>query len=351
MRTVNLGEISSPKQWRALSKTAMTESGYPVYGANGQIGWSDEYTHEQPVIAVGCRGTIGNVHLTEPRSFVTSNAMALDSLRTDLVDPKYLMFFLSWRGFRDVTSGSSQPQLTRQNMVGVEVPLPGLEEQRRIAAILDQADTIRTKRRQVLTHLDALPMTWFREFEGGSYPRSPLGVLGRVTTGRTPPSKAPNMFGGPIPFVTPGDLEVAGEAARTLTEEGAVHSRTVEAEATLVCCIGTIGKVDSFPTRVAFNQQINAIEWGDRVDPTYGQWAVKYLQPLMAARGGSTTLPLLPKSRFAELTIQVPPMREQRRFAETVSRLRALTQVIRHAVGRDDDLFASLQSRAFRGEL
>ena len=126
----------------------MVLDGYPVYGANGVIGYATEFTHDQPTIVIGCRGTIGAVHITAPRSFVTGNAMALDGLDTTRVDQRYLARFLEWRGLSDVTSGSSQPQLTRQNLITVEVPLPSLSEQQRVAMILDGADTIRAKRRQ-----------------------------------------------------------------------------------------------------------------------------------------------------------------------------------------------------------
>ena len=69
------------------------------------------------------------------------------------------------------------------------------------------------------------------------------------------------------PFITPGDLESDLTVKRSLTDAGAKTSRTVGAGATLVCCIGaTIGKVSMTTVCSAFNQQINAVEWGEGVN-------------------------------------------------------------------------------------
>src|SRR5690606_31226943 len=146
----------------------------------------------------------------------------------------------------------------------IEMPLPPLPEQRRIAEILDKADALRAKRRAALAQLDTLTQSIFLEMFGDpatnskGWPRLALHGLGRVMTGGTPPSVQPPMFGGEIPFITPGDLESGEPAKRTVTEAGARASATVTTGATLVCCIGaTIGKVGKATTLCAFNQQIN----------------------------------------------------------------------------------------------
>src|SRR5690606_16136400 len=108
---------------------------------------------------------------------VTGNAMALDDLDTTRVDQGYLARFLEWRGLSDVTSGSSQPQLTRQNLITVEVPLPSLSEQRRVATLLDGADAIQAKRRQLVAHLNSLESAIFRDMFGLSqqWSSAPIG--------------------------------------------------------------------------------------------------------------------------------------------------------------------------------
>ena len=73
--------VSIPKQWPTIQQTDLTASGYPVYGANGRIGFYSEYNHEQPTVLLTCRGaTCGTVNVCVPKSYVTGNAMALDDL-------------------------------------------------------------------------------------------------------------------------------------------------------------------------------------------------------------------------------------------------------------------------------
>lgn len=355
---VPLGEVTKPKQWRTLAKSEMKSAGFPVYGANGQIGYFDTYTHEHPTILVGCRGSCGTVHVTPPRSYANGNAMALDGLDESRVELRFLMHFLRYRGFADVTTGASQPQIVLNRIVGVLVPLPPLQEQRRVAEILDRAGTLQSSRKMTIALLDEMAQACFVALFGdptASHERWPLRCLkdlGKITTGATPPSVAPGMFGGAVPFVTPGDLESGLVAKRTLTEEGVRQSRAVRAGSTLVCCIGaTIGKIGYAEVRSAFNQQINAIEWRPEVDDRYGLEVMRFNRATIIARGASTTLPILKKSAFEQMLLPVPPLAMQEEFAHRMAVIDRNRAAHRTSLRQLDAVGASLQHLAFRGEL
>jgi type I restriction enzyme S subunit len=96
---VNINEICRPRQWKTLSMDKLENKGFSVYGANGIIGYYSEYTHEKPTIAITCRGaTCGTVHITEPKSYINGNAMALDNVSNDF-DIKFLYYYFLYRGF------------------------------------------------------------------------------------------------------------------------------------------------------------------------------------------------------------------------------------------------------------
>ncbi|MDP3096630.1 MAG: restriction endonuclease subunit S [Syntrophales bacterium] len=303
---VKLHDICRPKQWPTISIKDLKDEGFPVYGANGRIGYYDKFTHEYPTLLITCRGaTCGTINICESRSYVTGNSMALDNLDERRVVQRFLFHFLRQRRLDDVISGSAQPQITREGLTKVEIPLPPLAEQQRIAEILDRAEALRAKRRAALAHLDTLTQAIFLEKFGNpatnakDWPRKSLMALGKVTTGGTPPSAKDGMFNGPIPFVTPGDLERDEPVKRSLTNAGAEESVTVRAGATLVCCIGaTIGKMAKARERSAFNQQINAVEWTGEIDDSYGLAVLRFFKPTIVAWGASTTLPILKKSTF-----------------------------------------------------
>lgn len=167
---VKLNAICRPKQWKTISSSNLINHGFPVYGANGQIGFYSEYTHENPTLMITCRGaTCGSLNISVPKSYINGNAMALDSLDTEKVDIMFLYYFLKQRGFQDVISGSAQPQITGQGLNKIEVPLPPLEEQKRIAAILDKADAIRQKRQQAIALADDFLRSVFLDMFGNPF--------------------------------------------------------------------------------------------------------------------------------------------------------------------------------------
>lgn len=326
---IPLNEITRPKQWPTLSRRELTDDGFPVYGANGRIGFANAYTHKDPTIIIGCRGSCGTLHITEPHSYVTGNAMALDALDTNRVDQRYLFYFLRYRGFSDVVSGSSQPQITGKGLARIFVPLPGLQEQRRISEMLGRADALQEKCRNNLSEVDRLLRSTFLSRFGhpldtsNPAPRMQLSELARIDTGKTPPTSDPENYKDEVPFITPGDLgSIISQTKRHVSEKGALKTKTVEAGATMVCCIGaTIGKIGLATKRSAFNQQINAVTWGRRVDPIFGFVALNFFSERIAQLGSSTTLPILNKSGFSRIDFPVPDYGDQVGFAAFVQRV------------------------------
>jgi len=137
-----LTKICSPKQWPTISSKDLTDSGFPVYGANGTIGYFSSYNHEKPTVLITCRGaTCGTINVCEPKSYVTGNAMALDEPDLGKTSLEFLECYLNVRGLNDTITGAAQPQITRQNLqvVTVFVPPPDLVAKfsRHVRAIKD----------------------------------------------------------------------------------------------------------------------------------------------------------------------------------------------------------------------
>ena len=179
-----------------------------------------------------------------------------------------------------------------------------------------------------------------------SFPTQMLQDLGTIYTGSTPKTNDESLFGGDIPFVTPGDL---GEitpihtATRSLTEEGAKTGTLLPAGAVLVCCIGSLGKIGFAGRPLVTNQQINAIVFdGKKIDPRYGFFACRLLKPQLESMAPATTVPIVNKSRFSELKIPVPPLEEQRRIAAILDQAETLRTQRRTALALLDSLTQSL---------
>lgn len=308
--------------------------------------------------------TTGKSLLVEnpPRSAVFASYLIRVRPDERRVDARYLSHFFDtpdyWNQISKGTTGTAQGGVNGTKLKELSVPLPPLPEQKRIAAILDKADAIRRKRQEAIRLTEELLRAAFLEMFGDpvTNPKGwevrKLGEVGHITTGATPSTARAGMFGGSIPFVTPGDLESELPPRRYLTDEGAASVRTVRTGATLVCCIGaTIGKMGVAAVTSAFNQQINAVEWDASVLDEYGFETLRFFKESIAAMAKSTTMPILTKSSFSELCIPVPPVVRQSKLVE-VARACAMTRQRRQgSLTLGDDLMASLTQRAFSGRL
>lgn len=160
---VRLGDVCRPKQWKTISTAQLIDSGYPVYGANGKIGYFNEYTHEKETVLVTCRGaTCGTVNICGKYSYVNGNAMALDDLSSN-VNLKYMAQYLRARGLSDIITGSAQPQIIRSNIEKIYIPIPPLDVQQQIANVLDKASALIEMRKAQMDKLDLLIKSQFIE--------------------------------------------------------------------------------------------------------------------------------------------------------------------------------------------
>jgi len=277
-------------------------------------------------------------------------------------DPRYLFHYLQTPRFREWTRNSSGvgiKNIRKSELDSYEVPFPSLDEQRRIATILDKADAIHRKREQALALADNFLRSVFLEMfgdpaaDGVNIQRRALSALAQIDTGKTPPTNNPENYGFDIPFVTPGDLGGnIDEARRTISRLGAKFTKIVQPGATLVCCIGaTIGKMGFLTRPAAFNQQINAVTWGPLIDPIFGYIGLTFLAKKIADRGTSTTLPILNKSQFSQIMFPVPEMPKQRQFAVRVTKLWEAANRMQTQLHDANGLFQSLSQRVFAGDL
>ncbi len=167
MQKVKLVDICSPKQWKTIPTSQLKSEGYPVYGANGVIGYFSDYNHEEPTILITCRGaTCGSINVCKEFSYVNGNAMSLDNLSRN-VDLSFLKYQLENFDFSSVISGSAQPQITREGLQKVVLILFDLQEQKAIAEKLDKVSILIEKRKQQLSLLDTLVKSKFVEMFGG----------------------------------------------------------------------------------------------------------------------------------------------------------------------------------------
>lgn len=145
MEFYRLSEICTLKQWKTLTAEDLEPDGvFDVYGANGIIGKSNSFNHEEPTVIVGCRGSCGayTVRLTSGKCYINGNAMCFDNL-SEKINPKYLMYFLKSLDYSKIITGVAQPQITGKQLEKVvRVPKISIVEQDKIVKQLETIEDI-----------------------------------------------------------------------------------------------------------------------------------------------------------------------------------------------------------------
>jgi len=154
-----------------------------------------------------------------------------------------------------------------------------------------------------------------------------LADLGRIVTGKTPPTIHQEYYGGEVPFVTPSDMDGRrwiGSTDRYLTSEGVDSVRTslVPKGALMVSCIGSeMGKVAMAERGCVTNQQINSliVEAGD--NPIFVYYCLSRMKSEIRSVAGGSAVPILNKTGFGDLLIEVPQIPEQHAIANILGTL------------------------------
>ena len=161
-----------------------------------------------------------------------------------------------------------------------------------------------------------------------------LRATGIGSTGKTPNTRYPKYYNGPVAFLGPGQITVEGDitdSQKTLTKEGCECSAIAKAGDILMVCIGgSIGKSAIVLSKVAFNQQINCIH-PFFVDSKYLNISMKTLHfqtSILDAAAGSAT-PIINRSKWEDLLVVLPPLAEQHRIVAKVDELMAICDTLK----------------------
>lgn len=140
-RKVKLEEIASLYQPQTIQSEDLLSTGFPVYGANGLIGYYKKFNHELPQVVITCRGSsCGTVNYTPEKCWITGNAMVLNVDNNQNINKTFFYYLISNSSFAHLISGSGQPQIVRQPLLKFELLIPTFKEQTAIAQVLTTAD-------------------------------------------------------------------------------------------------------------------------------------------------------------------------------------------------------------------
>jgi len=360
MEKVKLSDICNPKQWKAISTSDLLNEGYPVYGANGIIGYYNEYNHENPVVTVTCRGaTCGSINITVPKAYVTGNAMCLDDLRSD-VEIEYLYYCLKHYDFKNIISGSAQPQITRQGMEKIYIMLCSQEEQKDIVNKLKKTEKIIKLTKQKLQSLDNLIKARFVElFVGKKYEIVKAGSIIKEMRNGVSPSTSGGHFEKVLTLsaITQGKFDDKAWKEGFFTDCPSAEKRITEDD--FYICRGNGNKslvgmgvyaLENRPDLVFPDTVIAAHIDTERMVLPY-LW-IMWQQPEVrkqlesGARTTNGTYKINQKV-ISEIKIICPPINEQEVFADFVKQVNKSKVKVQKALDETQKLFDSLMQQYF----
>lgn len=184
-----LGDVCKKGTSNIAQKDLEGHSGiYPIYGASGFITNVDFYQQENSYIAVVKDGAgIGRIMKLPAKSSVIGTMQYI--IPNDTVDISYLAYAMEHMNLSKYFTGATIPHIYFKDYQKEELPLPPLDEQRKIAAVLDKVSSLIAKRRQQLDKLDELIKARFVEMFGdpvtnpNQWEKVPLSDLADVRIG------------------------------------------------------------------------------------------------------------------------------------------------------------------------
>ena len=160
----SLKEIATLKRGYDLPTKLRTAGKVPIYAANGQNGSHNEAKIKGPGVITGRSGTIGKVHYTSTDYWPLNTSLYVTNFHGN--DPKWVFYMLKAFQLERFVEGAGVPTLNRNLVHDELIPLAPLDEQKRIAAILDKADAIRRKRKQAIQLADDFLRSVFLDMFG-----------------------------------------------------------------------------------------------------------------------------------------------------------------------------------------
>lgn len=335
-REEQLGSLVSFEYGSALRAASRTGSGFNVYGSNGVVGHHDTALVSGPGIVIGRKGSVGAVHWSEDDFWPIDTTYWVKP--TADLNLRWMRDTLGLAGLESLDSSTGVPGLNRYDAYERRVPVPPVEEQRRIAEILDTiAETIRATERVIAKHTvvrAGIVSDLLEEKLGSESPasRQPSGTLplrdcGRWLSGGTPDTGNLSYWGGEIPWITASSLKsrYLTTSIRRLTQAGVKAGSRIVPPGTVIFVVRGMSLKKEFRVGmalrpVAFGQDCKALVPADGIDPKYLLFAMEAAQNRVlrlvdeASHGtGRLATPLL-----GELKLRLPPLEEQRRIAGVV---------------------------------
>ena len=316
-------------------------------------------------VLVCCIGaTIGKVGIAG-RNLVTNqqiNSLVFDENK---VFPKFAYYYaLTMKpALLAGASSTTMPIINKSNFSKLEMPLPPLAEQKRIAAILDKADAIRRKRQQAIQLADDFLRAVFLEMFGDPV-TNPKGWevkkfqdVGALERGKSKhrPRNDPKLLGGEHPLIQTGDVANSGGYIKnynsTYSDFGLLQSRKWPAGTLCITIAANIAKTGILTFDACFPDSVVGFTPNQSTTTEYVQTWLGFLQKILENNAPESAQKNINLEILRDLDIPVPPVEFQIAFSSVVEKLNVIREKEFLNHNKTSEFFDSVSQKAFAGKL
>jgi type I restriction enzyme S subunit len=316
-------------------------------------------------VMVCCIGaTIGKVGISNKAVISNQqiNSLIFDELK---VIPKYAYYFCTTIKPLLITRSSSttMPIVNKSNFSEFTIPLPPLDEQKRIAAILDKADAIRRKRQQAIQLADDFLRSVFLDMFGDpvTNPKGwevrKLADIGTLDRGKSKhrPRNDPALLGGTHPLIQTGDVAKSKGYIKnfksTYSELGLQQSRKWPAGTLCITIAANIAKTGILTFDACFPDSVVGFNPNKKATTEYVQIWIGFLQKILEASAPESAQKNINLAILRDLDVPIPPIALQQKYSEIVGSIVSTNEKYDTSIDVKEDFFNSISQKAFAGQL
>lgn len=338
---------------------------FPVYGAAGLAKKVNFYQQENKYLAIIKDGSgVGRLYRFDGKTSVLGTMQYI--FPSDSIDYSFCYYALQSIDFKKYVNGAAIPHIYFKDYSQEEIPLPAMEEQKKIAARLDAVSDLLAKQKQLLSEQDNLIQSTFYDMFGNpiknekGWKFSKISSIYKVRSSQRIHQKDLALSG--IPFLRVSDLEkkincVSPNINLFISDEffSILHkNRDIpEENDILITTRGTLGDVYIYKNNDRFYFQDGMITWlrpnKNSIIPLFFLYLFKtceFKNSLHKYKGG-TTVAYLSIKNLSDLLIPVPPLELQQKFAAIAEQIEVEKSKIKSAIAEIQTLFNALMSEYF----
>jgi type I restriction enzyme S subunit len=294
-----------------------------------------------------------------------------------LADTRYLYHIFRTSYFRHLgqmrmTGSAGQKRVPAKFLSTFDIPLPPLAEQKRIAAILDKADELRSKRRSAIAELDSLTQAIFLEMFGDLLRNTKnwdesvtLGNVADIASGITKGRKTNGKAIHEVPYlavINVQDKILKLSTVKTIEATvDEIERYKLKKDDLLLTEGGDPDKLgrgtlwnEELPICIHQNHIFRVRLTTDKIHPFFLNWLIgsnRGKQYFLQSAKQTTGIATINMAQLRNFPLLIPPIAEQRKFVEQLRSLKQAEGYQTSSLSHLDSLFSSLQQRAFSGEL